>query len=248
MRIKILNPKARPTTSGVGFTLIELLVVIAIIAILAAMLLPALSKAKDRAKATLCKSNLKQIGLAGIMYADDQGDHLPYAWWNDPNPNTNNFYFLIKPYISKANFSSGVTTDNSDFAQGVFACPTRLLEPVNGATAGGSPPPWGANPWRISYAMNVWTTPTTQSPLTKKLSTVPQQTSTLFVADGAYEFNGPDIWTLGYFTIYNGKPVYQAGYKHGKPYPTGAMNVVFMDDHVESRTLLQTNNVILQWY
>jgi prepilin-type N-terminal cleavage/methylation domain-containing protein/prepilin-type processing-associated H-X9-DG protein len=127
-RERVASTARKFRAAGKGFTLIELLVVIAIIAILAAMLLPSLAKAKDQAKKTQCLSNMKQLQICYHMYVGDNNDLLPPNESESANDTTTNSWI-------SGDAQTDATTDNIKIGllyaycqqPGIYICPADTL-------------------------------------------------------------------------------------------------------------------------
>src|SRR5947207_10247269 len=117
-----LIPSVRRRLQWCGFTLIELLVVIAIIAILAAILFPVFAQAREKARQATCQSNLKQIGIAILMYAQDYDEHYPKL--EDGSAARMTVANVLDPYIKAGGLNTNAQGGNAWPEGSIWRCPS----------------------------------------------------------------------------------------------------------------------------
>ena len=190
-----------------AFTLIELLVVIAIIAILAAMLLPALKLAKDSAKGIKCAGNLRQVGLAASFYMDDNHNWIPKGMYTGGSLFTSRSG-KIAPYI---NISPA--TPWSAWYESVLSCPSRTdYTPDVAYCPNLRVMGWAAGGYRIRHSRE-FSSPSTQ----------------IMIGDGNNAFSDVDAAFIKAYN-YMGDGKYRLRNVH-----PGGSNLLYLDFHVERK-------------
>lgn len=242
-----------------GFTLIELLVVIAIIAILAAILFPVFAQARSKARQTSDLSNLKQMGIGALMYAQDYDEHLMGAWGTDDTCQPGNVvYFdaMIQPYVKNEQIflSTEFVTQQDDPAPSWYCYPKMINKSPSGRSTKFSYAVNSVHYWREAAWKDGSGTETSlqnhrgvtnyASYIETPLSAVETGSETIYTIDG----HCPDLWSsthadwpigrgLNTWTCvgkYWGTPLDASGFFQGRN------NILWVDGHASTRKHGQT--------